>query len=129
MRYIISTEDIKARAIAAIRALPLDPVQEINIKEYKKNRNLEQNKKMWAMLTDISNQVIWHGQKLTRENWKDVLTASLKQQKVVPGIDSGFVVLGSHTSKMSIAEMSELIELALAFGTQNNVRWTAPEEY
>ena len=51
----------------------------------------------WAMLTDISNQVDWYGQKLTPEEWKEVFTAAMKKQKVVPGIDGGFVVCGSST--------------------------------
>jgi hypothetical protein len=84
-------------------------------------RNLEQNAKMWATLADISQQVDWYGKKLTPEEWKWVLSASLKKQSVVPGIDGGFVVLGQSTSKMTIAEMSEMIELAMAFGAQQGV--------
>lgn len=82
---------------------------------------------MWAMLTDVSQQVIWHGQRLSKEEWKDVFTAGLKRQKVVPGIDGGFVVLGSSTSRMSVAEMGELMELMEAFGAQQGVRFTAKE--
>lgn len=78
---------------------------------------------MWAMLTEVSRQVIWHGQKLSKEEWKDVFTAAQKRQKVVPGIDGGFVVLGSSTSKMTKAEMSELIELMTAFGAQQGVKF------
>lgn len=84
-------------------------------------RNLEQNAKMWATLADISEQVDWYGKKLTPKEWKCVLSASLKKQSVVPGIDGGFVVLGQSTSKMTIAEMSEMIELAIAFGAQQGV--------
>ena len=84
-------------------------------------RSNEQNAKMWATLAEISNQVNWYGQKLTAEEWKWVLSASLKKQRAVPGIDGGFVVLGQSTSKMTIAEMSEMIELAVAFGTQQGV--------
>jgi len=84
-------------------------------------RSTEQNAKMWATLGEIANQVDWYGQKLTSEEWKWVLSASLKKQRAVQGIDGGFVVLGQSTSKMTIAEMSEMIELALAFGTQQGV--------
>ena len=86
-------------------------------------RSLEQNSLMWSLLTQISNTVVWHGQKLTKENWKDVLTASLKKQTVVPGIDGGFVVCGTSTSNMTKAELSELCELAIAFGTQQGVEF------
>jgi hypothetical protein len=84
-------------------------------------RTLAQNALMWRMLGELSSQVDWYGQKLTDAEWKDVLTASLKKQKAVPGIDGGFVVLGARTSKMTIAEMSELIELMYAFGAQRGV--------
>jgi hypothetical protein len=86
-------------------------------------RTLEQNDKMWATLTDISKQVDWYGQKLSPEDWKHVLSASLKKQRAVPGIDGGFVVLGQSTSQMSIKEMSDMIELATAFGAEQGVRF------
>ena len=84
-------------------------------------RSLAQNRRLWAMLTDISEQVNWYGQKLTQEEWKDVMTAALKKQKVVPGIDGGFVVIGARTSKMTKAEMTELQELMAAFGAEHGV--------
>lgn len=86
-------------------------------------RNLEQNALLWSLLNQISKQVVWYGQKLSSEEWKDVLSASLKQQKVVPGLEGGFVVCGQSTSKMSKAVFSELLELAFAFGAQQGVKF------
>lgn len=86
-----------------------------------------QNRRLWAMLRDISQQVDWHGNKLSDDEWKDVFTAALKRQKVVPGLDGGFVVCGQRTSKMTKAEMAELQELMEAFGAQQGVRFAAPE--
>ena len=91
-------------------------------------RSTQQNRIMWANLSDIANQVNWHGHKLTKDEWKDVLTAALKRQKVVPGIDGGFVVLGYSTRNMEVAEMNELIELSYAFGTQQGVKFSANED-
>ena len=84
-------------------------------------RSLEQNAKMWACLTDISKQVNWYGNTLSPDDWKHVLSASLRKQRAVPGIDGGFVVVGLQTSHMTIAEMSEMIELAHAFGADRGV--------
>ncbi len=75
------------------------------------------------MLTDISRQVDWHGQKLTTEEWKDVFSAALKRTKVVPGLDGGFVVCGQSTSRMSKAEMAELQTLMEAFGAERDVKF------
>jgi hypothetical protein len=88
-------------------------------------RSLNQNRMMWANLEDIAQQVTWYGVKLTKDEWKDVLTAALKKQKVVPGIEGGFVVIGARTSKMTVPEMTELIELSTAFGTQQGVKFRA----
>lgn len=88
-------------------------------------RSDPQNRRMWAMLGEISAQVDWYGQKLSAEDWKHVLSASLKKQRAVQGIDGGFVVLGLSTSKMSKAEMSELQTLMEAFGAEKGVKFSA----
>lgn len=93
-----------------------------------KTRSIAQNKRLWAMLTDISQQVDWYGQKLSPEDWKNVFSASLKKQCAVPGIDGGFVVLGQSTSKMTIAEMSELQTLMEAFVVEQGVKFRAIED-
>jgi len=82
---------------------------------------------MWAMLTDISRQVEWYNQYLLPEEWKEMITAALKRQKVVPGIDGGFVVIGASTSKMSIKQMIDVIDFAYAFGAEHQVKWKEPE--
>lgn len=91
-------------------------------------RSSAQNKRLWAMLTDISQQVDWYGRKLTPEDWKHIFTAALSKQDVVPGIDGGFVVLGKSTSKMTKGEMAELQTLMEAFGAEKGVKFTAQED-
>lgn len=91
-------------------------------------RSLEQNDRMWAMLTEVARQVDWpvdgKMQKLSPEEWKDILSAGLKrEQRVAQGIDGGFVILGQRTSKMTKREMSELIELIYAFGSERGVQF------
>lgn len=90
-------------------------------------RSLEQNARMWAMLTEISEQVEWYGHRLTAEEWKSVFSAAMKRAKVVPGLDGGFVVCGQSTSKMTRAEMSEMQTLMEAFGAERGVRFSAVE--
>jgi len=84
-------------------------------------RNLEQNAKLWALLAEVADQVDWYGNKLSAEDWKCVFSAALKKERVVPGINGGFVVLGQSTSKMSKSEFSELIELIHAFAAEKGV--------
>lgn len=84
-------------------------------------RSSPQNRRLWAMLTDVSRQVEWYGQTLSPEDWKHIFTASLQKTRAVPGIDGGIVVLGQSTSRMTKAEMSELQELIEAFGAEKGV--------
>lgn len=87
-------------------------------------RTLAQNDKLWGMLTDISRQIVWHGQKLTPEDWKDVFMAALRKAKMVPGIDGGFVPIGMRTSDLSKEEMSEMFALMEAFAAQHGVEFS-----
>jgi hypothetical protein len=118
-KFILAHDLARSRAVEAVRNAP--PGYVVMIKE--PTRTLEQSALMWSLLTEISNQVIWYGNKLTKEEWKDVLRASLKKQNTIPGIGGGFVVTGSRTSKMTKKEMAELIELAYAFGVEQGVKF------
>lgn len=95
----------------------------------KETRSSQQNRLLWKLLRDVADQVIWHGQRLSDQEWKDVMTAAIKRQKVVPGIDGGFVVLGTSTRAMKIAEMTELMELIQAFGAEHDVKFSAHPMY
>ena len=91
-------------------------------------RSLDQNSLLWPLLTEVSKQVDWHGNKLTADEWKDVFSAALKKQKVVPGLDGGFVVCGQSTSRMSKREFSDLVELIYAFGAERGVVFSGKAE-
>lgn len=125
--YRLINKAVLSSCKALLDSLPLDGSQEVVVRPYKSSRSLDQNAAMWPLLEDLSNQVNWYGNKLTKEEWKDVITAGLKKQKVVPGIDGGFVVVGSSTSKMDKKTFSDLIELILNFGAQQGVKFSASE--
>jgi hypothetical protein len=111
-------------AVRAVTRAPAGYVVEVK----PKTRTLDQNAKLWALLTDLSEQVNWHGQKLTPDEWKIVMTASIRRQRVLPGIDGGFVAIGESTSKMTVKEFSDLVELIHAFGAERGVRFSGSEE-
>lgn len=91
-------------------------------------RSLPQNDRMWSRLTEIATKVIWHGEKLTAADWKDIFTASLRKARVVPGIDPGTtVLLGLRTSDMSKDEMGNLLDLIDAFAAQQGVTFNEGE--
>lgn len=120
--FILAHRQARAGAELAIRGAPDGYIVTI----CEPTRTLDQNAKLWPMLSDVSKQVEWHGQKLTTDEWKDVFTAALRRQKAVPGLDGGFVVCGQSTSKMGKREFAQLIELIYAFGAERDVRWSEP---
>jgi hypothetical protein len=117
----------RATACAAVMAAPDGYLVRVS----EPTRTLDQNAKLHAMLTDLSRQVEWpidgKLQRLTRYEWKDVMTAALKkEQRVAAGIDGGFVILGRQTSTMGKREFSDLVEIIYAFGSEREVIWSEP---
>jgi NinB protein len=113
-------------AIEAVRNAPDEYVVTIA----PPTRKVVQNSKMWAMLSDLAKQVQWYGLQLSAEDWKDVLTASLRKElRTVPNVDgTGLVILGMRTSQMSVGKMADLIEYLYAFGASKDVKWSEPDE-
>lgn len=91
-------------------------------------RSLPQNDRMWAMLTDIAEQVSHHGVKMAADDWKLVFLDALKRElRMVPNLDgTGFVNLGRSSSDLSKQEMTDLIELMFAWGAQKGVVFKDP---
>jgi hypothetical protein len=123
--FILSHETARRNALEAVKNAP--DGYEVKISE--KTRSVSQNAHLWAVLSDISEQVDWYGQKLSAEDWKHILSASLlREQRMAPGINGGFVVLGQSTSKMTKAEFSDLLELAYAFGSEKGVTFHVSQQ-
>lgn len=100
----------------------------IEFKEAK--RTNDQNSLLWALLTDVSQQLSWHGQRLTPDDWKLVFLDALKREmRIVPNIaGNGFVNLGRSSSDLSKAEFSDLIEVIRAFGAEHGVKFQDERE-
>ena len=116
---VLANDTIRDVAVSWCRKLPKDT--RVTFKAPK--RTLPQNDKMWAMLTEISQQLSWHGIKLSPDDWKLVMLDGLKREmRLVPNIDgTGFVNLGRSSSDLSKQEFTDLIELIFAFGAQHGV--------
>lgn len=116
--FVLSHDLARQRAIEAVKDAPAGYA--VTLAE--PTRTSDQNARLWASLTEVSRQVEWYGKRLTPESWKHVFSAALKKQEVVPSLDgTGFVVLGTSTSRMSKREFSDLLELIAAFGAERGV--------
>lgn len=98
--------------------------------EYKApRRSLPQNDMMWSLLTDVAGQVVWHGAKLSAEDWKLIFMQALNREvRAVLGIDGrSFVNIGVRSSDLSKDEMSDMIELILKFGAEHGVTFSGDQ--
>lgn len=116
---ILSGADVKAKARAWIDKAPWNTRVEFKAPK----RSLPQNDRFWASLTDLADQLSWHGQKLSATDWKHLILASLKQEmRLVPNLDNnGFVNLGRSSSDLTKEEMTCALEIIYAFGAQHGV--------
>ena len=82
-----------------------------------------QRRLMWDLLTDVARQVLWHGQRLSADDWKLIFMAGLNQElRLVPNLEgNGFVNLGRSSERLSVKEKSDLIDIILAFGAREGV--------
>lgn len=123
--FEIRSPVIQQNAIQYIQQIYPNHKKPLIVTIQEKSRSLDQNRRLWATLRDISEQVNWHGRKLDSESWKCIFTAALKKQDVVPNLtNDGFVVLGQSTSKMRVSEFSDLLELINSFGAERGVKWS-----
>ncbi|MEC5591554.1 recombination protein NinB [Citrobacter freundii] len=128
-QFHLINDAIKQNAINYIRQLPVDSKRPLILDIKEMTRTLDQNRKMWPLLKDLSDQVIWFGNKYDSDDWKDLITAMVakvkkQEQRMAPGLDGGVVMFGQRTSKMTVRQMVEVIEAIYWFGTQQGVKFS-----
>lgn len=123
MKFQLVHDAARRRATAAVAAAPHGYV--VHLKE--PTRSLEQNARLWALLTRFSQQLQWpvNGamQRLTPEEWKDILTAAFSNetQRVALGLNGGMVILGLRTSQMGKKRFGEFMEFIEATAAERGV--------
>ena len=86
-------------------------------------RSLEQNARMWAMLTDVATQKEHAGRRYTPDQWKVIfMHACGREVQFLPALDgSTFIPWGQSSSDLSKGEMTDLIEFIFKWGAENGV--------
>lgn len=94
----------------------------LNVKAPK--RTLDQNAKLWAMLSDVSRAQPL-GRKHPPETWKALFCHACGYAvRFEMGLNGEPFPVGHQTSRMSKQQMSELIEFILSWGSENGVAWS-----
>lgn len=122
-RFVMAHDLARQRACDAVKRAPEG--FEVLVRE--PGRSWEQNKAMWPILEAFSEQLEWpvNGRmtKLSADEWKDLLSAAFRkeQNRVAPGLDGGFVMLGQRTSAFGKREFSEWLEFLHATAADRGV--------
>jgi hypothetical protein len=121
---VLHTPAIRSKAKRWIDGLPQDSRVEFKAPR----RSLDQNSKMWAMLSEVAAQLPWHGLRLSAEDWKLIFLDALKREvRMAPNLDgTGFVNLGRSSSDLSKEEMADLITIIQEFGARHGVEFFEP---
>lgn len=108
-------------AMDLIRAAPENTVVSIS----QPRRSDRQNAKMWPMLQDIANAAP-EGREYAPEVWKTLFMHSLGHQvQFAEGLDgNGPIPLGFRSSRLSVKQMIDLIEVIYEYGARHGVLWT-----
>jgi hypothetical protein len=80
------------------------------------------------MLTDVS-RAKPNGRKATPEVWKCLFMQALgHESRFEMGLDDKPFPIGFRSSRLNKREMSDLTSFIDAWGTQNGVTWSEPQE-
>ena len=103
-----------------IEAAPQDAVVRIA----PQSRTLDQNALLWCLLSDVARSKPM-GRRHTAEVWKELFCHACGHAvQFEIGLNDQPFPTGFRTSKMSKAQMADLITFILAWGDEQGVRWS-----
>ena len=96
-------------------------------------RSDAQNRLLHALFSDVAKQAEWMGQKRTALEWKLLFVsghsvATKQGADLVPGLEGEFLNLRESTAAMSKSRFASLCDYVIAWGVQNGVKFSAPED-
>lgn len=121
---ILCGKSQRAFAKSLIDKAPQDAV--VNIRDAK--RTLDQNAKMWAMLSDVSRASpecrMW-----TTDVWKAAFMHALGHEiNWQPGLNGQPFPVGFRTSRLTKEQFADLIETIQEYGDRHGVKWSNEPE-
>jgi hypothetical protein len=97
----------------------------------------EQRRFLNAICGDLAQQINWHGNRLTKDDWRHFIAGTVLGWRMMPAYDRGegapgFVMLGGSSLNLRKAECVEAITMALHIGDHpeeqrlncKRVRWS-----
>jgi hypothetical protein len=124
MAQTVILRGLEQRALACelIRAAPVNAT--VTIKP--ESRNLDQNAKLWAMLSDVS-RAKPEGRMHTPEVWKCLFMNALGHEtRFEMGLDNRPFPVGFSSSALSKRDFADLITFVQEYGDRHGIAWSEP---
>ncbi len=105
---------------------------------WKEKPKREQLNLLNAACRDLSMQISWHGNRLSLDDWRHMLSGTILGWRMMPAIDrgegaAGFIMLGGSSLNLNKEQCTDAITLAFSIGDDPEsqgikaapVRWCA----
>ncbi len=81
----------------------------------------KQRKMLNAVCGDLAEQVAWHGNHLSKDDWRHMLAGTMLGWRMMPAIDrgegaAGFIMLGGSSLKLTKSQAADAITTGLQIG-------------
>ena len=124
--FFLRDQRIKNNCLDVIKELPTDDKKPLVVKIQPMTRSLEQNSKLHALLSDISKQCEFNGQKRDIDTWKMIMVSAHKiatggKAEMVIGLEGEVINLRESTAQMSVQRLASLIEYVQSWAVENDV--------
>lgn len=139
--FNLVSEEVRERAIAALRHLPIDPLRPIEVvfQEHKPQRGVDQNAVYWKLLNDIASQAWIEGRQYSADVLHEFVKRNLLPEDEPPPnleeVREGYVkwkydpagerVLVGSTTMLTVRGFSNLLTAVEAFGASLGVQFSA----
>lgn len=125
---VVILRGLEQRALACKLVRVAPDMSTVNIAA--PQRTLDQNAKMWAMLSDLA-RAKPEGRRWTKDAWKAAHMHLLGHQVIFcEGLDdSGPFPIGFKSSALNKRQMADLITSIYEYGDRHGVQWSEPNPY
>lgn len=90
-------------------------------REWKNKPCQEQLNLLSAACGDLASQIVWHGNRLSKDDYRHIVAGTILGWRMMPAIDRGegapgFIFLGGSSLKLNKEQISEALDLIFSIG-------------
>lgn len=123
MFFIIDSKEARKRVADYVARLTASPLMCVEVKPYKKNRSVAQNRLLWLFYSEIAKHIGTTPEELHEEMKVRVLGV---EQKVILGKE---IIQPKSTTKLDVQGMTNFLEAVEALARELNVVLPIPDDY